>query len=166
LQCSAERDVSALGYRAPAESAAAKVAEQKINLPITPAGGRVFVRMSGVILGIEIFVGFLIGGLLLAGLVVAGPYLVFCACLAWHLSVEPLRALSRMVFHVAKEMQWVAAVVTAAFLYTWAAYKLGQSHRPLAEHMADAMGIAAGLAILGIGVWLIVRIVRRGLADQ
>jgi hypothetical protein len=32
--------------------------------------------------------------------------------------------------------------------------------------MADAMAIAGGLAIFGIGVWLIVRIVRRGLADQ
>ena len=95
-----------------------------------------------------------------------GPYLVFCACLAWHLSIEPLRGLSRTAFHLAKEMRWFAAVGTAALLYTWAAYKLGQSHRPLAEHMADAMAIAAGLAIVGIGVWLIVRIVRRGLADQ
>jgi|KBSSwiStaDraftv2_1062776.scaffolds.fasta_scaffold03449_4 hypothetical protein len=122
--------------------------------------------MRSVIVGIEIFVGFLIGGLLLAGLVVVGPYLVFCACLAWHLAIEPLRGLSRTAFHLAKEMRWFAAVGTAALLYTWAAYKLGQSHRPLAEHMADAMAIAAGLAIVGIGVWLIVRIVRRGLADQ
>jgi len=96
---------------------------------------------------------------------VAGPYPVFCACLAWHI-VDPLRTLSRTALPVAKEMRWKVAVVTAALLYTWAAYKLGQSHRPLAEHMADAMAIAAGLAVLGIGVWLIVRIVRRGLADQ
>jgi hypothetical protein len=122
--------------------------------------------MSSVIRGIEIFVGFVMGGLLLAGLVVVGPYLAFCTCFAWHFLSELLRALPRIALHAAKEMRWIAAVVTAALLYAWAAYELGKSHRPRAEHVADAMAIAAGLAIIGIGLWLIVRIVRRGPAGQ
>jgi hypothetical protein len=111
--------------------------------------------MSGILLGLEIFIGFTVG-----------YWLLRCAQWAWRRYAGRAAYRLRVVWRVALRLPGILLKAFATPLLMLAgfglvllvAYKVGESHRALVESFAGVLGF---LGLVAIPTYLIYRAVRR-----